>query len=322
MMVGQKLTQTAALALGLAVATTAAGCSAPDRDAVQEAPETSSEGVKDSYDLDAELRSVVADVESEYDVQAGVSVADRQGTFNAGLRGEEPAWSTVKVPIAIAALRDEASPELVDLAIRESDNDAAYALWSHVRWTEGEAGSAVKALLKEYDSSGEFEEPFGYSTWLLEEQAKFGAHLPCIPEAAQVYDAMDDIVEWQDNGLDRLPHTRAKGGWGLSEEDNGYTHRQIGVRETEGAGKDADGAVGLAIEVTMPGDYAEEAIPALNLLAAGVDRVVTEALGEGALKPLVGCASPSAEASASAASKRQGASAKATTNSPARRFGD
>lgn len=321
-MVGQKLTQTAALALGLAVATTAAGCSAPDRDAVQEAPETSSEGVKDSYDLDAELRSVVADVESEYDVQAGVSVADRQGTFNAGLRGEEPAWSTVKVPIAIAALRDEASPELVDLAIRESDNDAAYALWSHVRWTEGDAGSAVKALLKEYDSSGEFEEPFGYSTWLLEEQAKFGAHLPCIPEAAQVYDAMDDIVEWQDNGLDRLPHTRAKGGWGLSEEDNGYTHRQIGVRETEGAGKDADGAVGLAIEVTMPGDYAEEAIPALNLLAAGVDRVVTEALGEGALKPLVGCASPSAEASASAASKRQGASAKATTNSPARRFGD
>lgn len=249
-------------------------------------------------------------------------MADRQGTFNAGLRGEEPAWSTVKVPIAIAALRDEASPELVDLAIRESDNDAAYALWSHVRWTEGEAGSAVKALLKEYDSSGEFEEPFGYSTWLLEEQAKFGAHLPCIPEAAQVYDAMDDIVEWQDNGLDRLPHTRAKGGWGLSEEDNGYTHRQIGVRETEGAGKDADGAVGLAIEVTMPGDYAEEAIPALNLLAAGVDRVVTEALGEGALKPLVGCASPSAEASASAASKRQGASAKATTNSPARRFGD
>ncbi|MFG6304024.1 hypothetical protein ACGLFO_11690 [Corynebacterium hesseae] len=231
------------------------------------------------------------------------------------------------MPIAIAALRDEASPELVDLAIKESDNDAAYALWSHVRWTEGDAGSAVKALLKEYDSSGEFEEPFGYSTWLLEEQAKFGAHLPCIPEAAQVYDAMDDIVEWQDNGLDRLPHTRAKGGWGLSEEDNGYTHRQIGVRETEGAGEDADGAVGLAIEVTMPGDYAEEAIPALNLLAAGVDRVVTEALGEGALKPLVGCARPGAapragEASASAASKRQGASAEPTTNSPARRFGD
>ena len=326
-MVGQKLTHAAAVALGLAVATTAAGCSAPDRDAVQEAPETSSEGVKNSYDLDAELRAVVADVESEYDVQAGVSVADRQGTFNAGLRGEEPAWSTVKVPIAIAALRDEASPELVDLAIKESDNDAAYALWSHVRWTEGDAGSAVKALLKEYDSSGEFEEPFGYSTWLLEEQAKFGAHLPCISEAAQVYDAMDDIVEWQDNGLDRLPHTRAKGGWGLSEEDNGYTHRQIGVRETEGVGKDADGTVGLAIEVTMPGDYAEEAIPALNLLAAGVDRVVTEALGEGALKPLVGCARPGAapraeEASASAASKRQGASAEPTTNSPARRFGD
>lgn len=326
-MVGQKNTPTAALALCLAVATTAAGCSAPDRDAMQKAPDTSGEEVKDSYDLDAELRSVVADVESEYDVQAGASVADQQGTFNAGLRGKEPAWSTVKVPIAIAALRDGASPELVDLAIKESDNDAAYALWSHVQWTEGDAGSAVKSLLKEYDSTGEFAEPFGYSTWLLEEQAKFGAHLPCIPEAEQVYDAMDDIVEWQDNGLDRLPHTRAKGGWGLSEEDNGYTHRQIGVRETEGTGKDADGTVGLAIEVTMPGDYAEEAIPALNLLATGVDRVVTEALEEGALKPIIGCAPAGAapragESSASAASKSQGASAEPTTNSPAHRFGD
>ena len=326
-MVGQKNTPTAALALSLAVATALIGCSSPEQNIKHPSTEEAGEGDTPNFDVSSQLRAVIADVESEFDVRAGVSVADKKETFNAGLKGDEPAWSTVKVPIAIAALRDGASPELVDLAIKESDNDAAYALWSHVQWTEGDAGSAVKSLLKEYDSTGEFAEPFGYSTWLLEEQAKFGVHLPCIPEAEQVYDAMDDIVEWQDNGLDRLPHTRAKGGWGLSEEDNGYTHRQIGVRETEGTGKDADGAVGLAIEVTMPGDYAEEAIPALNLLATGVDRVVTEALEEGALKPIIGCApvgtAPRAgESSASAASKRQGASAEPTTNSPAHRFGD
>lgn len=305
-MLGHRSTRTAALAISIAATATMTGCSGPAEDTSPPAPEESP-GVEApaSYDVRAELRDVVSEVEKEFNVRAGVAVADREGTVNAGLRGEEPAWSTVKVPIAIAALRDGASPELVDLAIKESDNDAAYALWSHVRWTEGDAGSAVTALLEEYGSTGEFEEPFGYSTWLLEEQAEFGAHLPCIPEAEQVYDAMDDIVEWQDNGLDMLPNTRAKGGWGLSEYDNGYTHRQIGVRETTASDSSKESTVGLAIEVTMPGEYAEEAIPALNVLAAGVDRVVTEALEAGALKPVEGCAPPTATQTAGTTSARR-----------------
>ena len=318
-MVGQKYTPTAALALCLAVATTLTGCSSAEQNIKHPSTEESREGDTPNFDVSSELSAVIADVESEFDVRAGVSVADKEETFNAGLKGDEPAWSTVKVPIAITALRDGASPELVDLAIKESDNDAAYALWSHVQWTEGDAGSAVKALLKEYDSTGEFAEPFGYSTWLLEEQAKFGADLPCIPEAEQVYDAMDDIVEWQDNGLDKLPDTRAKGGWGLSETDNGYTHRQIGVRETTGGDTAENGAVGLAIEVTMPGEYADEAIPALDTLAAGVDRVVSEALEAGALAPLVGCAQPSVPSAVKEASSS--AAREVSANAPARRFG-
>lgn len=318
-MVGLKRANAAALVFGFAVVATATGCSEPGQSRDQPAAEASRTDDAQNFDVSSELRAVIADVESEFDVRAGVSVADQEETFNAGLKGDEPAWSTVKVPIAIAALRDGASPELVDLAIKESDNDAAYALWSHVQWTEGDAGSAVKALLKEYDTTGEFAEPFGYSTWVLEEQAKFGAHLPCIPEAEQVYEAMDDIVEWQDNGLDKLPDTRAKGGWGLSETDNGYTHRQIGVRETAGGGTAENGAVGLAIEVTMPGEYAEEAIPALDTLAAGVDRVVSEALEAGALTPLVGCAQPSAPSAVKGTSSSTAREVSATTS--ARRFG-
>lgn len=311
------------MAVSLAAFTTVTGCSRPDdaHEATEEADISAARTARTSeYDLRAALNEVIREVENDfedYEIRAGVAVADSTGATQAGLRGEEPTWSTVKVPIAIAALRDGASPYLVDLAIKESDNDAAYALWSHVRWNEGDAGKAVKKLLAEYDSSGELQEPFGYSTWLLKDQAVFGSHLPCMPEAGQVYEAMDQIVAWQDNGLDKLPNTRAKGGWGLSEVDNNYTHRQIGVRDTGNGG-----SLGLAIEVTMPGASAEKAIPALNVLAAGVDSVVTEALDEGALKPVEAC-EPKPTGSTSAvpgavSSVAAGSSTPASTSTPLR----
>ena len=312
----------ALLTVCLATGATASGCSRPDENP-RSVEETSAQGAKGAgqasdYDLNAALRNVINEVESEYkeyDIRAGVAVADNTGVVKAGLPGEEPTWSTVKVPIAIAALRDGASPDLVDLAIKESDNDAAYALWSHVQWNEGDASSALKELLDDYGSTGELEEPFGYSRWLLKDQAVFGSQLPCIPEAEYVYDAMDEIVAWQDNGLDKLPNTRAKGGWGLSEEDNGYTHRQVGVRDTNG------GSVGLAIEVTMPGESADKAIPALNVLVAGVDRSVTDALEGGALTPVKDC-EPKVETSASVTTSSTatvGGSAATTSSASTRR---
>lgn len=312
----------ALLTVCLATGATASGCSKPAENS-QSAEETSEQGAKGSdqasdYDLKAALRNVISEVENEYqeyDIQAGVAVADSTDVVQAGLPGEEPTWSTVKVPIAIAALRDGASPDLVDLAIKESDNDAAYALWSHVQWNEGDASSALKELLDDYGSTGELEEPFGYSRWLLKDQAVFGSQLPCIPEAEYVYDAMDEIVAWQDNGLDKLPNTRAKGGWGLAEEDNVYTHRQVGVRDTNG------GSVGLAIEVTMPGESADKAISALNVLAAGVDRSVTDALDAGALTPVKDC-EPKVETSASVTTSSTatvGGSAATTSSASTRR---
>lgn len=313
----------ALLTVCLATGATVSGCSKPAENS-QSAEVTSVRGAKGSdqasdYDLKAALRNVINEVESEYkeyDIQAGVAVADSTDVVQAGLPGEEPTWSTVKVPIAIAALRDGASPDLVDLAIKESDNDAAYALWSHVQWNEGDASSALKELLDDYGSTGELEEPFGYSRWLLKDQAVFGSQLPCIPEAEYVYDAMDEIVAWQDNGLDKLPNTRAKGGWGLSEEDNGYTHRQVGVRDTGNGG-----SIGLAIEVTMPGESADKAIPALNVLAAGVDRAVTEALEGGALTAVKDC-EPKVETSASVTTSSTatvGGSAATTSSASIRR---
>ena len=313
----------ALLTVCLATGATVSGCSKPAENS-QSAEVTSARGAKGSdqasdYDLKAALRNVISEVENEYqeyDIQAGVAVADSTDVVQAGLPGEEPTWSTVKVPIAIAALRDGASPDLVDLAIKESDNDAAYALWSHVQWNEGDASSALKELLDDYGSTGELEEPFGYSRWLLKDQAVFGSQLPCIPEAEYVYDAMDEIVAWQDNGLDKLPNTRAKGGWGLSEEDNGYTHRQVGVRDTGNGG-----SIGLAIEVTMPGESADKAIPALNVLAAGVDRAVTEALEGGALTPVKDC-EPKVETSASVTTSSTatvGGSAATTSSASTRR---
>ncbi|WP_306507897.1 S-adenosylmethionine synthetase [Corynebacterium sp.] len=309
--------RTAAL-LAVGCAGILAACSAPSapEPGAEDATATSSAARAD-FDLRAELDQAIAEVESEYDVRAGVAIADDKDVTQEGLTGEEPTWSTVKVPIAIAALRAGASTDLVDLAIKQSDNDAAWALWSQVAWTEGNAAEAVEALVEDYGSHAHFEETFGYSTWLLADQAVFGSHLPCIPEAEYVYDAMDDIVQWQHNGLDALPNTRAKGGWGLSELDNGYTHRQFGVRNTE------DGAVGLAIEVTMPGEDMNEAIPALNVLATRVDEVVTDALEAGAITPRTECAKDTAgkEGGTATSTTSRTSSAPSSTLESTRRFG-
>ncbi|HFG8773211.1 S-adenosylmethionine synthetase [Corynebacterium striatum] len=241
---------------------------------------------EDSLRLAGELDRVIRRVEKRYGVEAGVAIDAQSGSVQRGLKGEEPTWSTIKVPIAIAAAEVGADEQMIDLAIEQSDNDAAYALWTQVQWETGDANGAVSDLLDEYDAPAKVEDSFGYSTWTLKNQAAFGASLPCVAHARHVNDAMDNLIVYHDNGLSALPDTRAKGGWGLSEIDGMYTHRQFGVRSTKGAEPQS---VGLAIEVVMPGDDFSNAESALNALAKGVDKLVEQAIEDGAIKPYAAC---------------------------------
>ncbi|MDU7790926.1 MAG: hypothetical protein E7J80_12040, partial [Corynebacterium sp.] len=220
----------------------------------------------------------------KYHAKVGVAISAGEDTFVAGDKGEGPVWSTIKVPIAIAALKDGADKSLVDLAIKESDNDAAFALWSQVQWREGSAENAVKALLDDYGSHAKIHDSaFGYSTWSLKDQAVFGAELPCIPEADYVHKVLKDIVSWQRVGLSAQPRTRAKSGWGLDEEENEYTYRQFGVHEVDGK------RVGVALSVVMDGEDYADAEPAVKYLAHQLVDIVDTGVDAGAIKAVAHC---------------------------------
>jgi beta-lactamase class A len=63
------------------------------------------------------------------------AVANDQAPMTLGDWQEGPAWSTIKVPLVIAAYRQANPPRVTDLmraAITESDNAAAESLWAHL----------------------------------------------------------------------------------------------------------------------------------------------------------------------------------------------
>ena len=220
----------------------------------------------------------------KYHAKVGVAISAGDDAIAVGDKGKGPVWSTIKVPIAIAALKDGADKSLVDLAIKESDNDAAYSLWSQVQWHEGSADKAVEELLEDYGSHADIHDTaFGYSTWSLKDQAVFGAELPCIDEADYVHEVLKDIVSWQKIGLSKEERTRAKSGWGLDEDENEYTYRQFGVHEVTGK------RVGVALSVVTDGEDYAKAEPAVKYLAHEIVGIVDRGVKKGIIKPAAHC---------------------------------
>ncbi|WP_349887588.1 hypothetical protein [Corynebacterium sp. KPL2850] len=256
-------------------------CSSPEQ-ATDTAGEGASASASDNANaaISNDLDRAVKTVSKDYDAKVGVAISAGEQKISAGDKGEGPVWSTIKVPIAIAALQDGADPSLVDLAIKESDNDAAYALWSQVQWEEGVASEAVEKLLREHGSKASIDDDgFGYSTWPLQEQANFGAQLPCIKEAEYVHEVLNDIVEWQNVGLSKHTSTRAKSGWGLDENSDDYTFRQFGVHEKDGK------RVGVALSVVVEGEDYESGSAAIDDLADDVLKVIDKSIEDKNLGP-------------------------------------
>jgi len=171
---------------------------------------------------------------------SGVALAPVGRSAEATAAGDlqsEVAWSSIKVPLAIAALRADPSlePQMV-AAITVSDNDAAQALWdglgggvdaaSAVMGVLREGGDATTAVPSERLREGYT--VFGQTQWPLAEQARFGAGLPCIADSGAVLGEMGRVSVDQRWGLGRLDGARFKGGWGPSM-DGGYLARQFGI---------------------------------------------------------------------------------------------
>ena len=160
-----------------------------------------------------------------------------------GTLREGVAWSTIKVPIAMAVERradghpSASEQTLLTRAITASDNSAAVALWSRLG-TPDAAAAAVRGVLAETgDTSTRVESQilrpgftsFGQTHWSLVAQQRFIAGLPCLPNSALVRSLMEQVVPDQRWGLGSLgPDTQFKGGWGPGP-DGSYLVRQMGI---------------------------------------------------------------------------------------------
>ncbi len=176
------------------------------------------------------------------------------------------AWSTAKVPLAVAALRNDASQanDLVVKAITESDNAASERLWSQLG-KPTDAARQVQAVIREAGDCATIVETqrlrpgytaFGQTQWTLRGQAQFAANLANVPGAATVIDLMKSLVSEHRWGLARRG-VAAKGGWGPGLKA-GYLVRQFGIVPTE------SGEYGVALAVDA--STFEAAVAALDTL--------------------------------------------------------
>ncbi|MGO4442124.1 hypothetical protein AB4Z42_02080 [Mycobacterium sp. 2YAF39] len=148
------------------------------------------------------------------------------------------AWSTIKVPLAIAGLRAPDSPgvtEAMRAAITQSDNDAAESIWAGLG-DPAVAAQKVEAVLADAGAPAVVESQklrteftaFGQTTWSLNDQATFLSSAACDPRNQPIMDLMGQIAPDQSWGLGQIPGAEFKGGWGPSPAGN-YLVRQFGV---------------------------------------------------------------------------------------------
>ncbi|WP_153275413.1 hypothetical protein [Rhodococcus sp. P1Y] len=160
------------------------------------------------------------------------------------------AWSTIKVPLAVAALRQVESSSLSSAtsAIIDSDNGSAEDLWSSLGDPSSAALAVEQVLIDGGDGSTDVQEnrvrsgytPFGQTEWSLPSQAQFASELQCVDGGASVVELMHQISSDQSWGLGHIAGSAFKGGWGPAE-DGSYLVRQLGIVDV------ADGFTAVAI---------------------------------------------------------------------------
>ncbi len=188
--------------------------------------------------------------------RGGDSVARGGDGVAAGGLQSGVAWSTIKVPLSMAALARDPSPQTrayARSAITVSDNSAAESLWAGLGSGTPAAGSVGGILHQAGDRTTVVQAqrvrppytPFGQTVWTVQEQARLAAQLPCLSGGGDALPLMGAITPGQRWGLGRIPGAAFKGGWG--PVGSGYLVRQFGTLTTP------DGKTrGVAIMVQAP----------------------------------------------------------------------
>jgi hypothetical protein len=207
------------------------------------------------------LTTDFADLQTRLHATAGVVVravgagSPGQVILGGSVFADQPAWSTIKVPLVIAAMRQQGTERPTTpmvAAITESDNAAAESIWEGLG-NPAAAATAVGDVLhgtgdptivesqkvrREYTA-------FGQTGWSLTNQALFLSAAACDPRDQPALDLMGQVNGDQRSwGVGPLPDSKIKGGWGPSLSGR-YLVRQIAILS---AGKRGSAVVAMAAE--------------------------------------------------------------------------
>jgi hypothetical protein len=169
------------------------------------------------------------------------AVGNGQNFTTLGEWKEGPAWSTIKVPLVIAAYRQQNPQQVTDAmraAITESDNAAAESVWAQLGEPQT-AGQKVEQVLRETGDPTAVQwkrvrppyTAFGQTIWSLTNQVRFIAGAFCNSKNDPIFALMGQVVANQTWGIGDIAGTQFKGGWGPSPSGN-YLVRQIGILTT------------------------------------------------------------------------------------------
>ena len=209
------------------------------------------------------LRDDIDAIEEETGTELGISLYNGHINGYTGTVATLPSWSTIKVPIALAAqehcdVSDEALHTLIKAAIEWSDNDSASTLLDcvgteHVEEEVAEAGASINANAA-----------FGRSEWPLASAARYGWYLSTRDEDNEVIVAMYNVVDEQQWGLGAFDNAAFKGGWSGDRRDGSWHSRQFGFVPVD------DTALGVAIAARSPDGSDTDTIEALDQLTAAL----------------------------------------------------
>ena len=215
--------------------------------------------------LEASFDQLAASVPAD----VGIAIARPDRTYSLGRWWSGVAWSTIKVPLAIAALRSDwlRAKDLAAKAITESDNRASEQLWSGLG-DPADAARQVQGIIAEGGDTATAVESrrlrrgytaFGQTQWTLQRQARFAAELTSIPDSADVIDLMRRLTTVQQWGL-AAKGIAAKGGWGPGLNGD-YLVRQFGIVPTP------SGQWGVALAAEVHDGGFETGVDLVNTLS-------------------------------------------------------